>query len=55
MLEKEYGLSGDIQQDNLILVEHELLTILRANGNKHSYFNYVKLIEQIIAPTDEFR
>jgi hypothetical protein len=35
--------------------EHELRTILRANGNKKPTFNYKKLIEQIIRPTDEFK
>jgi len=47
----DYGLLGlqDYQ-----LVEHELITILRAGGNQRSTFNYVKVIEQIINPTDEF-
>eukprot|EP00981_Chlorochromonas_danica_P009524 scaffold2721_cov181-Ochromonas_danica.AAC.2 len=35
--------------------EHELMTIVRANGNKLPTFNYEKFIEQIIKPTDEFR
>lgn len=37
------------------LCDHELRTILRANGNKNPTFNYQKLIEQIIRPTDEFK
>jgi hypothetical protein len=49
-----YGLSGDMTADHLVVNEHQLLTMVRANGNKHHYFSYVKLIEQIIAPTDEF-
>jgi len=34
--------------------EHEMLTILRANGNTKPTFNYEKWIEQMLAPTDEF-
>jgi len=34
---------------------HEILTIVRANGNKLATFDYTKLIEQIISPTDEFK
>lgn len=45
------GLIGD--RDDQIC-EHELLTILRANGNTSSTFSYDKLIEQLVAPTDEF-
>jgi EF-hand domain-containing protein 1 len=47
-----YGLFGDSPEQ---LSEHELLTILRANGNQLPSFNYEKLIEQIINPTDEFK
>jgi hypothetical protein len=35
--------------------EHELLTIVRANGNKLATFSYTKFIEQIITPTDEYK
>lgn len=45
------GLIGD---ENNKICEHELLTILRANGNTKPTFNYQKLIEQIVSPTDEF-
>lgn len=47
-----YRLRGDGDMD---VSEHEILTIVRANGNKLPTFNYLKLIEQIIAPTDEFK
>lgn len=49
---KYYGIIGDNPND---ISEHELLTILRGNGNKLPTFNYVKVIEQIIRPTDEFK
>ena len=39
----------------LEISEHELRTIVRVNGNRLPYFNYEKLIEQIITPTDEFK
>lgn len=45
------GLIGD---EPFQICEHELLTILRANGNTKPTFNYEKLIEQMLAPTDEF-
>lgn len=45
----KFGLMGELLSD------HELRTILRANGNKNPTFNYAKLIEQIIRPTDEFK
>jgi hypothetical protein len=48
-----YGLCGENSND--YVSEHELLTILRANGNKKPTFNYRKLIEQIVNPTDEFK
>lgn len=35
--------------------EHELITILRGTGNKLKSFDYNKIIEQIIKPTDEFK
>jgi hypothetical protein len=35
--------------------DHELRTIMRVNGNKTPYVNYMKLIEQIVRPTDEFK
>jgi len=47
-----YNLVGE---DSSQLVEHELVTIVRANGNKLKSFNYEKVIEQIISPTDEFK
>ena len=47
-----YNLVGDEEYQ---LVEHELLTIVRANGNKENSFDYTKVIEQIIQPTDEFK
>lgn len=48
----EYRLFGD--NDNQVC-EHEVLTILRANGNRTSTFNFEKVIAQIIRPTDEFK
>ena len=45
------GLVGEASNQ---ICEHELLTILRANGNTKPTFNYKKLIEQMVAPTDEF-
>ena len=50
----KYGLISDEQGPNEVS-DHELLTIMRGNGNRTSVFNYVKLIEQIIQPTDEFK
>jgi hypothetical protein len=47
-----YGLVGDEEQQ---LVEHELRTIVRANGNKARSFDYIKFIEQVVNPTDEFK
>jgi hypothetical protein len=47
-----YGVAGDRPED---VSEHEMVTILRANGNKSSTFNYEKLIQQIVHPTDEFK
>ena len=44
-----------VGNDEVQLCEHELLTILRANGNKADTFNYQKIIQQIISPTDEFK
>jgi len=35
--------------------EHEIRTIVRANGNKLTHFDYTKVIEQIVKPTDEFK
>lgn len=35
--------------------EHEIRTIIRANGNKLPHFDYYKVIEQIVKPTDEFK
>jgi hypothetical protein len=49
-----YNLTGAEQGEDY-LSEHELRTVLRANGNKKPTFNYRKLIEQIINPTDEFK
>ena len=49
-----YELISDDQGPNDVS-DHELLTIMRGNGNRTSVFNYVKLIEQIIQPTDEFK
>jgi hypothetical protein len=52
----EYDLIDEDHSENESYVtEHELMTIVRANGNKLSTFNYTKLIEQIISPTDEFK
>jgi len=48
----EYNLIGDNVDE---LSEHELRTIVRANGNRTPFFNYVKFIEQVKRPTDEFR
>eukprot|EP01031_Cornospumella_fuschlensis_P027408 gene27408-33102_t len=47
-----YGLVGERPED---VSEHEMITVLRANGNKLPTFNYEKFIEQIISPTDEFK
>jgi len=47
-----YQLLGDGEGD---VSEHEILTVVRANGNKLPTFNYLKFIEQIIAPTDEYK
>lgn len=47
-----YRLLGDGESD---ICEHEILTVVRANGNKLPTFNYLKFIEQIIAPTDEYK
>jgi hypothetical protein len=49
---ESFGLLGDRADQ---LSEHELLTIVRANGNKSNKFNYIKFIEQIISPTDEYK
>lgn len=48
----EYGLIGD---EDFQLSEQELLTLLRANGNKESTFNYRKVVDQITCPTDAFK
>jgi hypothetical protein len=51
----KYGLIGDLPMD---LSDHEQLTILRAMNNYNpsaSQFNYNKLIEEIINPTDEYK
>eukprot|EP01038_Epipyxis_sp_PR26KG_P005599 gene5599-7728_t len=48
----KYNLIGNSYYD---VSEHELRTILRANGNRSNTFSYVKLIEQILQPTDEFK
>jgi hypothetical protein len=37
------------------LSEQELHTILRGNGNLSDTFNYVKILDQITNPTDEFK
>lgn len=50
-----YNLCGNDDGNGDYISEHELRTILRANGNKKPTFNYRKLIEQIIRPTDEFK
>jgi hypothetical protein len=47
-----YKLMGDSEDQ---ISEHELITIIRGNGNKLPTFNYTKLVEQIIQPTDEFK
>jgi len=52
ILLSRYGLSGN---DDSQISEHEVRTILRANGNKQPHFNYTKVIEQILKPTDEFK
>ncbi len=49
---RRYALLGDGDSD---ICEHELMTIVRANGNKLATFNYRKLIEQIVSPTDEYK
>lgn len=47
-----YGLMGDREED---VAEHELITIARGNGNKLRSFDYEKLIEEIISPTDYYK
>lgn len=47
-----YGLMNDSPDG---LTEHDVRTILRANMNKLPTFDYEKLIEQIVNPTDEFK
>lgn len=47
-----YRVIGDEDGD---VCEHELRTILRGAGNKKESFNYVKFVEQIVEPTDEFK
>lgn len=37
------------------LSEHELRRIVRGNGNKTDNFDYTKIIEQLIKPTEEFK
>ena len=49
-----YGLITDDQGPNDVS-DHELITIMRGAGNRTPLFNYHKLIEQIIQPTDEFK
>jgi hypothetical protein len=49
----KYHLTGDDHPDDVS--EHELRTILRGAGNEKSTFDYRKFIEQILAPTDEFK
>ena len=53
MVIKHYSLIGEDEEHHVC--EHEMITILRANGNKQCKFNYIKLIEQIVNPTDEFK
>ena len=38
-----------------LITEHELVTLLRAGGNKTPYFSVKKFMEQLVAPTDEFK
>jgi hypothetical protein len=38
-----------------LVTEHELTTLMRAGGNKTPYFSVKKLMEQLVAPTDEFK
>lgn len=47
---KEYDLLGDDK-----ISEHELMSIVRANGNKKPTFDYNKMIDQLINPTDEYK
>jgi len=47
----QYDLLGDGNKD---ISEHEIISIVRGNGNKDATFSYIKFIEQIIAPTDEY-
>ena len=49
---KKYGLMSEHPDD---VSEHELRTILRGAGNKKLTFDYGKMIEQIIGPTDEYK
>lgn len=49
---KKYNLMSDHPDD---ISEHELRTILRGAGNKKVTFDYGKMIEQIIQPTDEYK
>ena len=47
-----YRVTGDEDGD---VSEHEMRTILRGAGNKKDTFSYLKFVEQIILPTDEFK
>ncbi len=38
-----------------LITEHELVTLLRAGGNKTPYFSVKKFMDQLVAPTDEFK
>lgn len=49
----EAGFVFDNTPENMSL--QELITIRRGNGNKSNTFNYVKILEQIVQPTDEFK
>jgi hypothetical protein len=35
--------------------EQELITITRGNGNRLKTFDYTKILEQLVSPTDEFK
>lgn len=47
-----YGLMNESSQG---LAEHDVRTIVRANMNKLPTFEYERLIQQIVSPTDEFK
>jgi hypothetical protein len=48
-------ISYDLLGDGDKISEHEVMSIVRANGNKKPTFDYMKMIDQLINPTDEYK